>query len=204
MSVVRLASHKDFKKMIKAARDGRNVNIPSALGNTALHFAIKNDHYAAIYILLKKGAKLNHKNNEKVSPLDILYEKDKGKNYYLHLTMCIIIALLEFNNFQYLNVEEMNTTLKLSLSVYKYSSEKDQILEIMTILILNGANIDLISDKDLKEYLLAKYNEMIIKKSKERSKILREELTAKYHSPENIEQWSVYYNKPFDEVIEIM
>jgi hypothetical protein len=33
---------------------------------------------------------------------------------------------------------------------------------------------------------------------------LKEELVAKYYSPENIEKWSVTYNKPFDEVIEVM
>lgn len=44
----------------------------------------------------------------------------------------------------------------------------------------------------------------IMKLCKERSSILKEELVAKYMNPENIEQWSVYLNKPWDEVIEIM
>jgi hypothetical protein len=41
-------------------------------------------------------------------------------------------------------------------------------------------------------------------KPKERSDVLREELIAKYHSPENIEQWSIYLHKSFDETIEVM
>lgn len=49
-----------------------------------------------------------------------------------------------------------------------------------------------------------KYDEIIKIKSKERSLLLIEDLLAKYHSPENIEQWSVMLNKPFDEVMEIM
>jgi Leucine-rich repeat (LRR) protein len=42
------------------------------------------------------------------------------------------------------------------------------------------------------------------KRHKARCDILKEELVAKYYSPENIEKWSVTYNKPFDEVIEVM
>ena len=45
---------------------------------------------------------------------------------------------------------------------------------------------------------------MMCKKSKDRSNFLREELIAKYMSPENIEKWGLAYNKPFDEIIEIM
>jgi hypothetical protein len=52
------------------------------------------------------------------------------------------------------------------------------------------------------------YNECYDKymkfKSKERSDLLREDLVMKYYSPENIEKWGLKFNKPFDEVQEIM
>ena len=48
------------------------------------------------------------------------------------------------------------------------------------------------------------YEKLKILKSKKRSDLLREELIAKYHSPENIEKWSIYFNKPFDEVLEVI
>ena len=59
------------------------------------------------------------------------------------------------------------------------------------------------SPNDIKFYNIC-YTKYMFEKCKERSDLLREGLIQKYHSPENIEQWSVYYNKPFDEVIEIM
>jgi hypothetical protein len=42
------------------------------------------------------------------------------------------------------------------------------------------------------------------KRHKSRCDLLREELIAKYWRPENIEKWSITYNKDFDEVIDIM
>ena len=59
------------------------------------------------------------------------------------------------------------------------------------------------SPNDIKFYNIC-YTKYMFEKCKERSDLLREGLIQKYHSPENIEQWSVYLNKPFDEVIEIM
>lgn len=57
---------------------------------------------------------------------------------------------------------------------------------------------------DTNSKIYKKYKKMIMIKAKQRSDLLREELIAKYHSPENIEKYSVYLNKPFDEVMEIM
>ena len=41
-------------------------------------------------------------------------------------------------------------------------------------------------------------------KAKEHSDLLKEDLIKKYYSPENIEKWSVTYNKDFDEVQDLM
>jgi hypothetical protein len=50
-----------------------------------------------------------------------------------------------------------------------------------------------------------KYRENETKKRhKVRCDILREELVANYWRPENIEKWSITYNKDFDEVVDIM
>ena len=88
----------------------------------------------------------------------------------------------------------------------------NELLEIIKYLISKGADIYLFTTagcrlgrfEEIKPYIMKIYNEYMFEKSKERSDILREGLIQKYMSPENIEQWSMYYNKPFDEVIEIM
>jgi hypothetical protein len=88
----------------------------------------------------------------------------------------------------------------------KNSSYKDEIeyiykqcnsIEIIEYLLQKN-----IIDNNSKIY--KKYEEMIKMKTKERSDLLREELVSKYHSPENIEKWSLMLNKPFDETIDVM
>jgi hypothetical protein len=50
-----------------------------------------------------------------------------------------------------------------------------------------------------------KYREIETKKRhKVRCDLLKEDLIKKYYSPENIEKWSITYNKDFDEIQDIM
>lgn len=59
-------------------------------------------------------------------------------------------------------------------------------------------------EKDMISKGLDIFEKYITFKSKERSYSLREELIAKYYSPENIEKWSDVYGKDFDEVQDLM
>lgn len=48
------------------------------------------------------------------------------------------------------------------------------------------------------------YTEYMIEKSKDRSKILKEGIIAKFWSPENVKVWAEYYHVDYDEVLDIM
>lgn len=205
MSVVKLASRKAFKKMIEAAENGGDINELTPQGNSALYFAIKHESYSTIKYLIKKGAKL----------YDGLFEDEYFyKIYYTDILEILVTKPLGRSS------EKIKTKM-LSELYDRYStipslpslpylpgmSEKEEkYIFLSKISFENGIDINIYKHRNStnKELLTKIYNDYIIKKSKKRSDLLREELVAKYHSPENIEKWSVYLNKTFDEVIEVM
>jgi ankyrin repeat protein len=155
----------------------------------------------SIKILLENGANPNLQNKDgrtslmnqyKLESIKTLLEKGANpnlKNKYDSTALTIFF-------------EEYTTNKKCP-----WGNPKNYFDIVLTLLDYE-ADIDLVQNNKDKNELKKIYNENIVsvrlKKSKERSDLLREELTAKFHSPENIEKWSVYLNKPFDEVIEVM
>ncbi len=144
--------------------------------------------------------------------LEILYQKyieeNDMKNIKLlnekfPITTCCIGELL-YSACESANEEMIKFIVDKSLDIIRNNSHIIQVF----------FDRNLISDKiSMIQYFISKgldlssfecYTEYIIEKSKERSDVLRESLISKYYSPENIEKWSVYLNKPFDEVIEVM
>jgi hypothetical protein len=185
-----------------------NIDVIDNDGNTPIMdsyygFKIERNWINVIKLLISKGANINSKDrygntllfyyiNDDIEMCNFLIENKinvNEKNKYGHTALC--------QQLKFLNVQRIR-----SRHIYNYIDHK----AIYTIryLINKGADIDLIVNKDHKKEVMKYYNDYIIKNSKERSDVLREELISKYHSPENIEKWSVMLNKPFDEVIEIM
>jgi hypothetical protein len=206
MSVVKLASRKAFKKMIEAAENGGDINELTPQGNSALYFAIKHESHSAIKYLITKGAKL----------YDSLFEDDNFyKICYTDILEILITKPLERSS------EKIKTKMLSELydiysipilpslpgMSYEEEKEKEEKYNFISQLSFeNGIDINIYKHKNLKnkELLTQKYNNYILQKSKERSDLLREELVSKYHSPGNIEKWSVYLHKSFDETIEVM
>jgi ankyrin repeat protein len=152
-------------------------------GTTALITAMLEGHTEIVKFLLEKGANIE--------------AKDKYGNTALIRAICgghieIVKLLLEKGANIKIKDDYGNTPLKLALGKRR--------IEIVKLLLDRGADIDNLGQRD-NEYILKNY---YIPKAKEHSELLKEELVAKYYSPENIEKWSLYYNKPFDEVIEVM
>lgn len=208
MSVVKLASRKAFKKMIEAAENGGDINELTPQGNSALYFAVKHESHSAIKYLITKGAKLydslfDDDNFYKIcydDILEILVTKPLGRSSEKIKTK-ILSELYEIYTIPYLPCLSNLPSLP-NMRVNK----EEEYNFISKLTFENGIDINIYKHRNSmnKELLTKKYNDYILQKCKERSDVLREELVAKYHSPENIEKWSLYLNKPFDETIEVM
>jgi ankyrin repeat protein len=182
----------------------------------SLCIASKYGDIEMIELLLKKGANMEFKHNFGLSPLStaILFghtetvkfllekganieAKDKYGDTALIRAICggyteIVKLLLEKGANIKFKDKYGYTPLKSALG-RRYT-------EIVKLLLDRGADIDNLGKRD-NDYILKNY---YIPKAKERSEVLKEELIKKYYSPENIEKWSLAYNKDFDEVQDLM
>ena len=199
---------------------GINVNLKDVHGKTPLMYACEDFHkdYETVKFLIESGANIHDKNNNGETPL---------------LTACnkyeIVKLLIEHganvnlkDKYGHTVLDCYMTELSYIKKYYKKIEDIEKYTNIVKYLISKGADINLLSKEyrhypnnflgtvevtsitEIKKEAMKYYEEVMIEKSKERSDLLKEELIAKYHSPENIEKWSVYYNKPFDEVLEVM
>ena len=159
-----------------------DVNVDDDYNFKLLSIVCEKGHFEILNLLIEKGADVNAKNdNYALKLLSIACEEGHFE-----------IAKLLIDNGADVNAKDKYGYRALD---YTYN------IKIFNLLLDNGA--------DINPLLVTMYNNCMLKKyfmykSKERSVLLKEELIAKYYSPENIEKWSVTYNKPFDDVIEVM
>jgi ankyrin repeat protein len=185
------------EKIIKYLIDnGININLQDKNGKTALMYR---SNEKVVKTLLVNGANVNLQDKEGKTAL--MYNEQNIKNL--------------LDNGANINLKDKDGNTALSIYFYKSEKEKKYIygyskfyFDIVLTLLDYEADIDLVQNNESKNALKKIYNENIvsirIKQAKERSNILREELIAKYYSPENIEKWGVAYGKDFDEIQEIM
>jgi ankyrin repeat protein len=174
--------------------NGINVNLKDKDGKTALTFC---SDAKTIKILLENGAKPNLQN---------IYRRMSSLMFQDGLDA--LKTLLEYGANPNLQCANGSTVLSICFDNYKKFSHVTSYFDIVLKLLECGADIDLVQNDEAKNALKKIYDENIVsirlKKAKERSDVLREELIAKYYAPENIEKWGVAYDKPFDEIQEIM
>ena len=166
------------------------------INNTSLSFACEIENFELVRYLVEKGESINYFCTVDDGWCGCNGHPECGRR---HIPLLIAISKNNIEITKYLinNGADIRKTQSLYVSGFSgfgclniMHSEYFEMLKYLD-------EIDFGLDNEELNFLLKL-------KSKEQSDLLREELIAKYHSPENIEQWSVYYNKPFDEVIEIM
>jgi ankyrin repeat protein len=183
-TLIKDACEKGYLKIAKLLiKNHFDVNADDDYNFELLSIVCEKGYFEILKLLIEKGADVNAKNdNYALKLLSIACEEG-----YFEIAKLLIEKGADVNAKDYHGYKALDYTYKI---------------EIFNLLLDNGADISshLLVTKD-NNCMLKKY---YMSKSKERSDLLREELIKKYYSPENIDKWSVYYNKPFDEVQEIM
>jgi hypothetical protein len=108
----------DEKGMAEALKAGADVNKPFALGATALHAAVLSDKEDAVVFLIKKGAKVDARDQQGRTPL-MTVASDGGKP-------SLVIALQESGAKQDLTDVDGKTALNLAEESLSLATEQDK------------------------------------------------------------------------------
>jgi ankyrin repeat protein len=190
----------ELDKVTKLITEGKidvNIKHPDdyCYADTPLLCACAYKKIEIIKFLIENGANLNDKDLE------------EGNTVLIHAFPDIDTVRLLIDNGADVNSKNKSKETALIylseiLNIERlHKKSKEDCFNIIKLLIDRGADINHLLDNKDNNYILKKY---YMSKAKETSNLLREELIAKYYCPENIEKWSITYNKPFDEIQDIM
>lgn len=225
MEAVRWRNYKLVDLLVKK---GCNINVVNNYGKTALMEACYFTNLETVKFLIDHGASFKYinENNE-----DAFYYSYDNEDIFLYLysnkmynkelfpdILFLCIAFKQYYAIPYLlrHIKNINNISKNKKNLLEYClniSGLKAVEEILPYLSYSDLILQLSEFKHFihyKDEIMNVYNiyeKMKMVKAKERSDLLREELIAKYLSPQNIEKWALcleYNSKSFDEIIEIM